>query len=188
MGAIFGTIASAVGGFFKGGVFGVAASLIQKWISHKAEIKEKDKEIEIARLAVELAVQKGSADALIETIKANAAARTASYEHDSKTLNIGAGITQFFDGENKNRSWMGYFLYMIAFGLDFIRGSLRPFMCYIYTAFSVLVVAYAYRTGLISQDVIQRCAEYTVYAWVETAGLIVGWYFGNRNDEKVKRK
>lgn len=184
MGAIIG----AVTGFFKGGVVGIAASLIQKWINHKAEVKEKDKEIELARLAVELAKEKGSADALIETIKANAAARTASYEHDSKTLNIGAGIEKFFDGENKNRSWWGYFLYIIAFGLDFIRGSLRPFMCYIYTGFSALVVIYAYRQGWISQEVVQRCAEYTVYAWVEVSGTIIGWYFGSRNDEKVKRR
>jgi hypothetical protein len=188
MGAIIGTIGSAIGGFFKGGVVGIAASLIQKWINHRAEIKEKDKEIELARLAVQLAKEKGNADAIVATIQANSAAMAASYEHDTKTLNIGAGIEKFFDGENKNRSIWGYVLYMIAFGLDFIRGSLRPFMCYIYTLFSAAIVIFAYDKGWIAIDVIQRCAEYTVYTWVEISAAIIGWYFGNRNDEKVKRK
>jgi len=91
MGGIIGAIGGAIGGFFKGGVLGMGASLIQKWLNNKAEAKEKDKEIELARLAVQLAIQKGSADAIIETIKANAASRTASYEHDTKTMTLRPG-------------------------------------------------------------------------------------------------
>jgi hypothetical protein len=192
MGGIIGAIGGALGGFFKGGVFGMAAQLVQKWLNNKESAKEKEKEIELARLAVKLAETQGNANAIVETLKANAAAQTASYDHDSKNLNIGAGITAFFDGDNKNRSGFAWFvalvLFAIAFALDFIRGSLRPFMCYIYTGFAAAIVWYAYRMGWISQEVIQRCAEYTIYAWVETSGAIIGWYFASRNDEKVKRK
>lgn len=192
MGGIIGAIGGALGGFFKGGVFGMAAQLVQKWLNNKSEAKEKEKEIELARLAVELAKTQGNANAIVETLKANAAAQTASYDHDSKTLNIGAGITAFFEGDNKNRSGIAWFvslvLFSIAFMLDFIRGSLRPVMCYIYTFFAASIVFYAYRMGWISTEVIQRCSEYTIYAWVETSCTIIGWYFASRNDEKVKRK
>ncbi len=185
-------IIGAIGGFFKGGVLGMAGQLVQKWLNNAAENKEKQKEIRLAELAVELARTQGNANAIVETLKANAAARTASYDHDSKTLNIGAGITQFFDGDNKNRSGFAWFvslvLFVIAFTLDFIRGSLRPMMCYIYTGFAALIVVYAYHKGWITQDLIQRCTEYTVIAWVETSCTIIGWYFASRNDEKVKRK
>lgn len=192
MGSIIGAIGGALGGFFKGGVFGMAAQLVQKWLNNKSDAKEKEKEVELARLAVELAKTTGNANAIVETLKANAAAQTASYDHDSRKLDIGAGITAFFAGDNKNLSNFAWFvsliLFSIAFMLDFIRGSVRPFMCYIYTGFAAVLVWYAYRMGWLTPEVIQRCAEYTVYAWVETAGTIVGWYFASRNDEKVKRK
>jgi len=188
MGGIITAIVGGIGGFFKGGLLGMVGGLIQKYLNHKTGLKEKDKEVELARLSVELAKATGSANALVETIKANAMAMAASYEHDTKTLNIGQGIQAFFEGENKKRSFWGYFLFIIAFGLDFIRGSLRPAMCYIYTGFSALIVWYAHTHGLISQVVIERCAEYTIIAWVEFSGMIVGWYFANRNDGKVQRK
>lgn len=184
MGGIFATIVGAVGGFFKGGVVGVAASLIQKWLGQKETKSERDKEIEIARLAVDLAKTTGNANALIETIKAETANRAASYEHDTKTLDIGKGIQEFFTGEVKNRSFWGYFLFILAFSLDYIRGSLRPFMCYIYTGLAVWIVVYGITVVGVSKEILQDCVKYGLYSCVELAGAIVGWYFGLRQDDK----
>lgn len=187
MGGIITAIAGAVGGFFKGGVVGVAASLFQKWLANKEAKSGRDKEVEIARLAVDLAKATGNANALIETIKAEAATRTASYEHDTKTLDIGKGIQEFFTGEVKNRTFWGYVLFGLAFMLDFIRGSLRPNMCYIYTGLAVWIVVYGITVVGVSREVLQDCVKYGLYACVELAGAIVGWYFGLRQDGKPIR-
>ena len=187
MGGIIATVVGAVGGFFKGGVVGVAASLIQKWLGNKEAKSARDKEVELARLAVDLAKATGNANALIETIKAEASMRASSYEHDSKTLGIGQGIKEFFTGEADNRSFWGYVLFGIAFMLDFIRGSLRPAMCYIYTGLGVWVVIHGITVVGIDRAVLQECVKYGLYAAVELAGAIVGWYFGLRQDDKIRR-
>jgi hypothetical protein len=184
MSAIIASGIAAIGGFFKGGVIGVAASLIQKWLANKEAKASKDKEVEIARLAVELAKATGNANALIETIKAESAMRTASYEHDTKTLDIGKGIKEFFASDGGKRSFWGYLLFGVAFMLDFVRGSLRPAMCYIYTGLAVWVVVYGITVVGVSREVLQDCVKYGLYAAVEMAGAIVGWYFGLRQDDK----
>lgn len=188
MSGIISSVIGAVTGFFKGGVVGVAASLIQKWLANKDAKASRDKEVEIARLAVDLAKAQGNANALVETIKAEAATRTASYEHDTKTLDIGKGIQEFFTGEEKKRSFWGYVLFGLAFMLDFIRGSLRPALCYIYTGLAVWVVIYGITIVGVSKEILQDCVKYGLYACVELAGAIVGWYFGLRQDAKIGRK
>lgn len=189
---MIGSILGGIGGFFKGGALGVIGSLISGALASYNKKKEIEREVALVNAQIALAKANGDANAIIETIKATAASQVASYDHDSKTLNIAAGIEKFFDGDNKVRSGIGYFvslvLFTIAFGLDFIRGSLRPFICYILTGLAAYITIYSIRKVGMDADVLRECAKYGLYTCMDMAGLVIGWYFGSRQQEKVKRK
>jgi hypothetical protein len=189
MGGILSAVLGGVGGFFKGGVLGVIGSLVTGWLDNRNKKTQVEKDIAAINASKELEIAKAKGNVLIETLKLQQAATSASYEHDTKTLNIGKDITAFFSVNNaESRSWLGYVLYLLAFGLDFIRGSLRPVMCYLLFFTAAGITIFSIRKFGIDSDVMKECAKYGVYTCMDSAGLVIGWYFGDRQQEKIKRK
>lgn len=172
-----------------GGVLGVFGSLATGFLDFLNNKKQTEKDIATINAQKELALAKANGQVLIETLKVQQAATAASYEHDTKTLNIGKDITAFFSVDNAaSRSWMGYLLFLMAFGLDFIRGSLRPVMCYLLFFTTAGITIYSIREFGADSDVLKECAKYGLYTCMDAAGMVIGWYYGDRKQEKIKRK
>jgi hypothetical protein len=186
-----GIISAIIGGathLIGGGALGVFGSLATGLIDSLNNKKQIEKDIAVINAQKELALASANGQVLIETLKIQQAATSASYEHDTKTLNIGKDIAAFFSSDKDTRSWMGYLLFFLAFGLDFIRGSLRPVMCYLLFFTAAGITIYSIQKFGIESDVLKECAKYGVYTCMDCAGMVIGWYYGDRKQEKVKRK
>lgn len=189
MGSILTTIFSGATHLIGGGALGVFGSLATGALNYFTGKKQLEKDIAAINAQKELAIAQANGQALIETLKIQQAATAASYEHDTKTLNIGKDITAFFSADNASaRSWMGYILFMMAFGLDFIRGSLRPLMCYLLFFTAAGITVYSIQKFGADSEVLKECARYGLYTCMDAAGMVIGWYYGDRKQEKIRRK
>lgn len=164
MGGILGTVLGGIGHVFSGGVLGVVGSIATGILDHFTKKKELEKEIAAINAQKELAIQKANGDALLETLKMQNAATSASYEHDTKMFGKDAGA------------------------VDIFRGTLRPIMCYLLFLTAAGITIYSIvRVGL-DASVMSECAKYGVYTCMDLATIVVTWYFGSRQMEKIKRK
>lgn len=164
MGGLLGTILSGAGHIFSGGILGGLFSIGQGVIDHLTKKKEMEKEIAAINAQKELAIAKANGDALLETLKMQNAAFSASYEHDTKVM-------------GKDVSWM-----------DSYRGTLRPNMCYLLFFTAAGITSYSIWKVGFDPIVLHECARYGLYTCMDSTAMVIGWYFGSRQMEKIKRR
>jgi len=193
MGGILGVVAGVAGGLFKSAFGGGIFSVVTGFLDYLNKKKQIDKDIRVIEAQTELAKVNASGAALIETLKMQASERTASYEHDTKTLNLGKDIQGFFTAADaKNRHWfvnaLFFILFLLAFMVDALRTTWRPVVGYLLIFTTAGIAIYTIRKFGIESEVLKQCTVYALYGCVDSAAFVIGWYFGDRMQEKVKRR
>lgn len=164
MGSILSAILGGASHFLGGGVLGIVGSLGGEVINYFKKKKEIEQQVAVINAQKELALAKANGDLLLETTKMQNAATTASYEHDTKAF-------------GKDISW-----------LDTYRGSLRPNMCYLMFFTAAGITVYSITKVGLDTAVMSECAKYGVYTCMDLATMIITWYFGNRQMDKIQRR